>query len=548
MKFVSTRVLSVFLVIAMVLSIVPAVSAYSGVSQWAEEKVAAMDELGLIPESLADANLRHNISRLDMCRIAMLAYTKITGEHIELPSAHPFSDTTDPDVEKAYAIGLVSGDGDGRFRPNDSLRRVEFFCIVVTFLDLVGYPIQEQDKADLSVFSDASSLPSWGYNGAQLAVGLGVVAGTGGALSWRKVTTSEEALTMFYKAYILGSSSSVPAPRPEATTPPASDFINLASWAKDSVYTMSKLGLIPDEVRASPMNGSITRTGMCKVMMLAYKQLMGVSDNDLGDPGASPFSDTNDRDVLNAHRLGIVNGKGNGIFGANDPITRQDFFTVCAKFLNAVGYDKVDDPNVDLSVFRDSNQLARYAISPTRLLISIKALSGDSDRNLKPQSKIISQEALCIFYKIHNFVTSMGTSSPEDNRNENAKKMAAAIVELAKNYEGYDYVYGGKDPETGFDCSGFVYYVYKQFGYNLVPGALSQWESLDMTVNRDELLPGDLIFFSDDGTPSGMFHIAIYIGKGEIVHASTPSTGVIISDLSEPYYERMYLGAKRVVK
>lgn len=546
MRSKSTRILSIILVVAMIFSIIPAVSAYSGVSSWAEDKVAAMDELGLIPESLANSNLSNNISRLDMCRMAVLAYTKVTGKTIEVPSSHPFSDTTDPDVERAYSIGLVSGDGNGKFRPNDALKRVEFFCIVNTFLKIVGYPVNEQSKADLTSFSDASTLPKWGYEAAQIMVSLSVVVGTGGALSWNKYTSSEEAIAMFYRAYNLSTNTPVPPP-PEETTPPASDFINLADWAKDSVYKMSDLGLIPDEVRSTPMNGSITRTNMCKVIMLAYKQLMGVTDSDLASPDSNPFSDTSDPDVLHAYSLGIVNGKGNGIFGANDPITRQDFFVVTAKFLNSVGYNRTDDQSVDLSAFHDSGKLADYAVSSARLLIGIGALAGDSNRNLNPQGKIVSQEALCVFYKVHSFISNWDGSSSNDNRPDASKAKAAAVVEFAKKYEGYDYAYGGKDPETGFDCSGFVYFVYKNFGYNLLPGALSQWEILDTNVDRNALLLGDLVFFSEDGTPDGMSHVGIYIGNDEIIHASTPSTGVIISSLSEPYYERMYLGAKRAI-
>lgn len=542
MKSISTRILSVLLVVVMVFSVIPAVSAYSGVAEWAEKSISAMDDLGLIPDSLANANLSNNISRADMCRVAMLAYTKITGHTPEVPSSHPFSDTTDPDIERAHSIGLITGDGNGKFRPNDALKRAESFNIMYHFLKLVDYPITAQNMADLSSFRDAGSLPGWALDATRALVGLGVVNGTGNELSWRKHTSSQESLTLFYRAYNLAANST------EEPLPPTSDFINLASWAKETVYKMYDLGLIPDEVRNSPMNGSITRANMCKVVMLAYKQLSGATDQDLGNPGASPFSDTSDTDILNAYRLGIVNGMGEGRFAPNAPITRQDFFAVAARFLNAVGYTYTDDQNVNLSVYRDSDKIASYALAPTRLLIGIGAVEGTDDRRLNPRNEIVSQEALVIFYRIYSFYTNWDDSTAEDNRPNGAQEKAAAVVAFAKEYLGYDYTYGGKDPETGFDCSGFVYYVYHHFGYELLPGALSQWESLSTEVEREDLLPGDLVFFSEDGTPDGMTHIAIYIGDDEIIHASTPSTGVIISSLDEPYYVRMYLGAKRVIE
>ncbi len=538
MKSISSRVLSVLLVVVMVFSVIPAVSAYSGVSGWAADSIAAMDDLGLIPDSLADANLSRNISRANMCRVAMLAYTKITGKTPDLPSSHPFSDTTDPDIERAYSIGLIVGDGDRRFRPNDSLKRAESFKIMYQFLDLVGYSISEQDKADLSSFRDAGSLPGWAKDATQTVVGLGIVNGTGKELSWRNYTAAQEALTLFYRTYKIAASDSNPG---ETVPPVSSDFINLAGWAKDTVYKMDDLGLIPSEVRTSPMNGSITRANMCKVVMRAYEQLSGKK---LGNPGSSPFNDTNDTDILNANKLGIVNGMGDGSFKPNSPITRQDFFAVAARFLNAIGYKKTDNKSVDLSAYRDSNRISGYAIAPTRLLIGIGAVEGTDDHKLNPRNEIVCQESLVIFYRIYSFYTNWdGTSRPEA-----AEEKAAAVVAYAKQYLGYDYTYGGRDPETGFDCSGFVYYVYKNFGYNLVPGALSQWEMLDTEVDREDLLPGDLVFFSDDGTPEEMCHIAIYIGGDSIIHASTPSTGVIISSLDEPFYVNKYLGAKRVIE
>lgn len=555
MTLKTRRILSLILVLMMVFAAIPAVSAYTGVSDWAEDKIAAMNDLGLIPDTLSDSDLSKNITRLDMCKAAMLAYTKVTGKTVDVPATHPFTDTTDPDVEKAYSIGLIAGNGKGLFRPNDALKRVEFFCIVTTFLKLVDFPISDNNQADLSPYTDESTLPDWGYNRTQVAVGLGITAGTGSSLSWDKNTASQEALTMFYRAYNLATNNAEPNVPPE-TVPPttpapdssAGDFINLSDWASDSVNKMSDLGLIPEEVRNSPMDGSITRTNMCKVIMLAYKQLTGVSDQDLGTPTENPFSDTNDLDVLNAYRLGFVKGKGNGVFGADDPITRQDFITISVKFLNNIGYGYIDDRGVDLGAFHDSELLADYAISPSRLLISIGALSGNANKMLNPRDAIVCQEALCIFYKIHHFVTTWVASSADDNRTEISKNEALSVVEFAKKYLGCDYVYGGKDPDTGFDCSGFVYYVYKHFGYTLNPGAWNQWDTLTTTVSRDNLLPGDLVFFSDDGTPDGMSHVAIYIGNNEIIHASTPSTGVIISDLNEPYYVRMYLDAKRVIE
>lgn len=554
MNYIRKRLISLILAIGFVFSLIPAAGAYSNVSGWAEPRLAAMNEEGLIPESLQDADMGQSISRLDMCRTAVLAYEKITGTEMPVPETHPFTDTSDESVEKAYLAGLVSGDGDGTYRPNDALTRVEFFCIIATFITKLNYPISESDYNDLSRFADAYQLPSWGRERTQLAVGLGIVAGSGNELNWRAATTREEGLALFYKTYQVATGETTPdqsqPSEPEPTEPEYDgDFIHLASWAEKPVRAMDELGLIPNEVKATPMDGAITRQNLCKVIMLAYKQLMGVSDGDLGTPD-DPFSDTDDIDVLNAYRLGIVSGKGNGKFCPNDPISRQDFFVMSVSFLSAIGYPYTDDETCDLSGFADVNEVSGYAQASTRLLVGIKAVSGNSNKQLCPKDSIVCQEALAIFYKIHNFVTTwVAPEETPDERPEENIQVSDNVVDFAKQFLGYPYVYGGKSPESGFDCSGFVYYVYKQFGYTLNPGATNQWNSLsDTVIPREDLRPGDLVFFSDNGAVSGMTHVGIYIGGGQMIHASTPSTGVIISDLSEPYYVRMYLGAKRVIK
>lgn len=124
------------------------------------------------------------------------------------------------------------------------------------------------------------------------------------------------------------------------------------------------------------------------------------------------------------------------------------------------------------------------------------------------------------------------------------------IVAEAEKYMGTRYVYGGSSP-SGFDCSGFTQYVYKQLGYSIPHSASSQWTSLETTVSRDDLRPGDLVFFCDPSRSEGKAcsHVGIYIGDGEFIHAASGSSSgkkVRVSSLSESYYSGYYKGAKRV--
>ena len=103
------------------------------------------------------------------------------------------------------------------------------------------------------------------------------------------------------------------------------------------------------------------------------------------------------------------------------------------------------------------------------------------------------------------------------------------VADFAQQYVGYIYKWGGSSPETGFDCSGFVYYVYQQFGYELNRTAADQAAN-GVHVEPDELEPGDVLCFYKG---SYIGHSGIYIGDGDYVHSQDSATGVVISPLSE---------------
>ncbi|MDR1590133.1 MAG: C40 family peptidase [Oscillospiraceae bacterium] len=117
------------------------------------------------------------------------------------------------------------------------------------------------------------------------------------------------------------------------------------------------------------------------------------------------------------------------------------------------------------------------------------------------------------------------------------------LVDYALEYLGSRYVYGGASP-SGFDCSGFTSYVYKSFGISLTRNASGQYRDNGVHIEKSELGAGDLVFFSSNG--NSVTHVGIYIGDQEFIHASTSSTGVIISRLDSAYYTRTWFGAKRV--
>ena len=120
-----------------------------------------------------------------------------------------------------------------------------------------------------------------------------------------------------------------------------------------------------------------------------------------------------------------------------------------------------------------------------------------------------------------------------------------AIADFALQFVGYPYVYGGSSP-SGFDCSGFTSYVYKQFGYSINRTASAQLDN-GYAVSMSELQPGDLVMFKKGSTSKRATHVGLYIGNNQFVHASTSSVGVIISSMSEAYYTTGFVGGRRLV-
>lgn len=128
-----------------------------------------------------------------------------------------------------------------------------------------------------------------------------------------------------------------------------------------------------------------------------------------------------------------------------------------------------------------------------------------------------------------------------------AATKGAQLVELAKQYLGVPYVYGGASP-SGFDCSGLVYYLTKSMGEATPRTATAQWNAGYTKVSRSELQPGDLVFFTNTYHSSKYItHVGIYIGDGNFIHASSPTSGgVIITSLSMSYYSTRFVGGCRL--
>lgn len=118
----------------------------------------------------------------------------------------------------------------------------------------------------------------------------------------------------------------------------------------------------------------------------------------------------------------------------------------------------------------------------------------------------------------------------------------SSVVRTALSLRGAPYAWGGTTPR-GFDCSGFTHYVYAQHGVSLPRVAARQYR-VGEAVSARELRPGDLVFFST--IAPGPSHVGLALGDGRFVHAPSERGAVRVEDLSARYWQRRYLGARRI--
>lgn len=129
-----------------------------------------------------------------------------------------------------------------------------------------------------------------------------------------------------------------------------------------------------------------------------------------------------------------------------------------------------------------------------------------------------------------------------------AKGQAAAatgkdVVKIANQYVGVPYKFGGTTPE-GFDCSGYLLYVFNQVGISLPRTSEEQYKSAGVSVETADLQVGDLVFFSNT-YKQGISHTGIYVGNNQFISAT--SSGVMVESLNNTYWKPKYTGAKRVL-
>lgn len=128
---------------------------------------------------------------------------------------------------------------------------------------------------------------------------------------------------------------------------------------------------------------------------------------------------------------------------------------------------------------------------------------------------------------------------------EQITDLRKSLIDLAMALRHIRYVRGGRNPSTGFDCSGFVHYVFAHaIGLNLPANAASQFLA-GLKVRRQDMQPGDLVFFRTAGRRGRISHVGIYLDNGRFIHSPSRGQTVRVDNLADAYWARRFAGAKR---
>ncbi|MBE7091979.1 MAG: hypothetical protein E7365_02230 [Clostridiales bacterium] len=187
-------------------------------------------------------------------------------------------------------------------------------------------------------------------------------------------------------------------------------------------------------------------------------------------------------------------------------------------------------------------------VSSVKAFQKANGLSADGNCNKKTLDKLFSSSAIS---KSSSSSSSNGggggdTSGPAGNTGTD---LGRQIAEYSKNFLGVPYVLGGNGPKT-FDCSGFTKYVYAHFGISIPRTAYTQgyWNKGTKITSISALQIGDLVFFNTMGDSDLCDHAGIYLGNGQIIHASSGSARkVVISNFSQSYYKSNFSWGRRVI-
>lgn len=174
--------------------------------------------------------------------------------------------------------------------------------------------------------------------------------------------------------------------------------------------------------------------------------------------------------------------------------------------------------------------LDKYCSEDESLLdgVNVDAMMNDLDNwicvSIDNEMAFVAKEFVDISYQLERavFVEELSVDG-----SSGVSSLRAQMVQFAKQYLGNRYVYGGTSLNGGIDCSGFIMRIYQHFGYTGIPRTSRAQAGYSRSISSSQLKPGDLLFY---GNGSSVSHVAMYIGNGQVIHASNARTGIKISN------------------
>lgn len=145
------------------------------------------------------------------------------------------------------------------------------------------------------------------------------------------------------------------------------------------------------------------------------------------------------------------------------------------------------------------------------------------------------------------YVATQYLTNKSNNNSIISNKIVDKAIDIAKSKLGYPYVWGAEGPKS-FDCSGFIYYIFK-INLNInIPRVSKDQSKYGKYIEKKDLQPGDLVFFDTDGINNGtVSHVGMYLGNGEFIQASSGRTMKVVISRLEGYYDRQYVTARRII-
>jgi cell wall-associated NlpC family hydrolase len=152
------------------------------------------------------------------------------------------------------------------------------------------------------------------------------------------------------------------------------------------------------------------------------------------------------------------------------------------------------------------------------------------------------------FFNNHGEVGATGAQGEQSQDSANKgpawSSTAQEIILHAISQTGVKYKYGGINPDSGFDCSGFVRYVFQQAANLTLPHGARAISQVGTKISKDELQPGDLVFFNT--LRSVTSHVGIYVGNNRFIHSPSAGGTISVTDMNDAYWAKRYTGARHI--